>query len=107
MAFLKGHYRPAFEKAFSEAFRELTVQERNVLRLHFLDGLNIDRIGTLFQVHRSTAARWLASARERLMEETRKKAQVALGISPVELDSLLGLVRSQLGVSLHTFFKER
>lgn len=107
MAFLKGHYRPAFEKAFSEAFRELTVQERNVLWLHFLDGLGIDRIGTLFQVHRSTAARWLASARERLMEETRKKVQAELGISAGELDSLLGLVRSQLGVSLHTFFKER
>jgi RNA polymerase sigma-70 factor (ECF subfamily) len=107
LAFLKGHYRPAFERAFGEAFQTLTVEERNVLRLHFLDGLNIDRIGALFQVHRATAARWLASARERLMEETRRKAQAALGISPAELDSLLGLVRSQLGVSLHSFFRER
>jgi len=71
-----------------------------VLRLHLLDGLNIDRIGQLHDVHRATAARWLASAREALAKDTQRILQARLQVSRSEFESLLRLVRSDLDVSL-------
>ncbi|HEX9105397.1 MAG TPA: sigma factor-like helix-turn-helix DNA-binding protein, partial [Polyangia bacterium] len=59
--YLKQRYRPQFEAAFQDALRALDSEQRNVLRLHVLEGLNIEQIGALFKVHRSTVARWIAA----------------------------------------------
>jgi RNA polymerase sigma-70 factor (ECF subfamily) len=99
-AFLKERYQGEFQAALEAAIADLTVQERNVLRLHFLDGLGIDEIGTLYRIHRSTAARWIARGRERLLEATRQHLRERLRVEEAELDSLMRLVRSQLELSL-------
>ena len=52
-------------------------------------------------MHRATAARWIVSAREALVDETKRQLRGRLGVSGAELDSLLGLVRSQIHVSLN------
>ena len=61
---LKQHYREAFRAAFASAMTSLSSEERVLLRQHFIDGLNIDEIAALHHIHRATAARWLAQARE-------------------------------------------
>ena len=42
----------------AEAFAALESRERNLLRYALGDGLSVDAIGTLYRVHRATAARW-------------------------------------------------
>jgi RNA polymerase sigma-70 factor (ECF subfamily) len=80
LAFLKARYRPAFEAALADALSGLDTEERMLLRLHFLDGMSIDRLGMMFGVHRATAARRLASAREALLRTTK-------GLVPIGCES--------------------
>ncbi|HEY2748430.1 MAG TPA: sigma-70 family RNA polymerase sigma factor, partial [Polyangia bacterium] len=98
--YLKERYRPQFKAAFQEALRGLDSEQRNVLRLHVVEGLNIDEIGALFKVHRSTVARWIAAARKKVLDDARKRLRFELGISAGEFDSLAGVVRSQLDLSV-------
>jgi len=98
--YLRQRYAEDFRVAFVDALRALPIEQRNVLRLHLLDGLSIDRIGKLHDVHRATAARWLVNARERLAKDTQRLLQSRLNVSPSEFESLLRLVRSDLDVSL-------
>ena len=57
-------------------------------------------LATMYGVHRATAKRWLASARETLMQRTREHLQAALGVNTVELRSAMDLARSRLELSL-------
>jgi RNA polymerase sigma-70 factor, ECF subfamily len=100
LAIIKNRYRPAFDEALRAAFAGLTPRERLLFRMHFLDGLNIDRIGVVFGVHRATVARWIAAARESLLERLLRGLGERLRIGPAELESLMALVRSGLDVSL-------
>lgn len=98
--YLKERYRPQFKAAFQDALAGLDSEQRNVLRLHVVEGLNIDEIGALFKVHRSTVARWIAAARAKVLEDARARLRFELGISAGEFDSLAGVVRSQLDLSV-------
>ena len=62
--------------------------------------LSIDEIGAALHIHRATAARWIRAASEAVREETRRRLHERLRLTASELDSLVGLVRSQLHLSL-------
>jgi RNA polymerase sigma-70 factor, ECF subfamily len=98
--YLKGRYRALFEAALKATLAALPVDQRNVLRLHFVEGLNIDEIGAVHGVHRATAARWIAAAREAILEGTRKRLRDELELTASEFESIVRLVSSQLEVSL-------
>jgi RNA polymerase sigma-70 factor (ECF subfamily) len=98
---IRARHRADFKRAFEEALRSISKEDRNILRLHLVDGLNIDEIGTIFQVHRATAARWIARCRERVHDETRRILTERLRIGDSELRSILGIVRSQLDLSIN------
>jgi RNA polymerase sigma-70 factor, ECF subfamily len=93
-------YVEVFSAAMQRAFTALEARDRNLLRLHHVDGLTLDRLGALFQVHRATVARWLAQARSRIFEEVESEVKRTLKLSPSEFQSMLGLVRSYLDASL-------
>jgi RNA polymerase sigma-70 factor (ECF subfamily) len=93
-------YETEFRAAFSQAIAALTVRERNLLKQSVLYGATIDDLGALYRVHRATVARWLAAARERLADDTRRRMIAQLGIAPSDYDSIVHLIRSQLDVSM-------
>ena len=97
---MKELYRRAFREAFTAAMGTLDAREKNLLRQHFVDGLTIDEIGPLYEVHRATAARWVSRARERLLDETRREFMKRAKVGPKECESVLRLVRSRLDVTL-------
>jgi RNA polymerase sigma-70 factor, ECF subfamily len=100
----KAQYTAEFSAAIRAACASLPDRERAVLRLHFVEGLGIDQIGSVYGVHRATAARWVGRARTLLHDDTRARLQAELALSPSELESLTALVRSQLEVSLSQLF---
>jgi RNA polymerase sigma-70 factor, ECF subfamily len=100
----KAQYAAAFRKAFAETIATLGERERTLLRQHHLDRLSIDALASLHKVHRATAARWVASARETLLAGIRQRMIQLLAISGSELDSALRMARSQLDVSIHRLF---
>jgi len=105
LAYMKAAYRAAFKEAFQEALDSLLPKERMILKQQIVDGLSIDELGTLYQIHRATAARHVASAREKLLSRTRRTFMLKARISSDECESIMRLVRSQLDVSLHRRLK--
>jgi RNA polymerase sigma-70 factor (ECF subfamily) len=100
LALLKRRYAPDFAAALEDAFARLSNKERTILELHIVGRVSIDELSELYKVGRSTAARWLASARTTLVDETRRELRRKLGLTDSEYDSLAALIRSQLDVSV-------
>ncbi len=100
LAYMKAAYRASFKVAFQEALDSLLPRERLLLKQQIVDGLGIDELGALYQVHRATAARWVQSAREKLLVRTRRTFMLNARISSDECESIMRLVRSQLDMSL-------
>lgn len=98
--YLKMRYRGAYEKAFHEALQTLSDRDKLLLRLQYVDGMNLDRIGDVYRVHRSTVARWRADVRRRVLEGTRMRLHAMVGLSDSEIDSLCRVVRSEMRISL-------
>jgi RNA polymerase sigma-70 factor, ECF subfamily len=105
LAHLRATYKHELKLAFEAALASLSIRERTLLRRHHLDGLSVDDLGALYHVHRATAARWVARARDTLVETTVARLRDRLGVDTVELDSILRLVRSGLDLSLDRLLK--
>jgi RNA polymerase sigma-70 factor (ECF subfamily) len=99
-AYLRARYREHFADALRAALTTLSPRERTYLRVHLVERASTERLGEIHGVSKSTAARWLAAARERLIAETRAQMKARLGLSRSEYESLVGLVRSDIDVSV-------
>jgi RNA polymerase sigma-70 factor (ECF subfamily) len=104
---LRATYTAELKRAFAEAFAHLEVRQRNLLRQHILDDLNIDELAGLYRVHRATCARWLAEARTDLGRGTRSRLVAALRLPPAEVESLLRFLDSDLELSISRILAAR
>jgi len=100
LLYMKDMYRPVFRVAFQEALLSLSPREKTLLKQNLLDGMSIDQIAKIYQVHRATAARWLSSARQSLMDGTRGRFQSRLSIDDGECESIMRMIRSQLDITI-------
>jgi len=100
LGFLKEHYRGEFRTAFVDALGELAPRDRNVLRHHYVHGLTIDEIGTMYGIHRSNAARRIAKARDQLLSGTRRRLVLGLKVDRREFESIMRLIESRIDVSI-------
>jgi RNA polymerase sigma-70 factor (ECF subfamily) len=103
---IQRRYGAAFRDALRDAFAGLEADERSLLRLFYLDGLNLERIAIVFHVSRATTGRRMAAARERLVTDTYRLLRERLNATSEELESLLRVVRSNLEVSLSALLRE-
>jgi RNA polymerase sigma-70 factor, ECF subfamily len=97
---LKRDYRHKFKQSFQRAFARLTHRERNILRYQYLDGLNLEQIGAIYAASRATVARWRATARARLLAETRMIMRDEFHVPLEEFDGGIRLIESAMDVSL-------
>ena len=97
---VKAEYRGAVTAAMHEAARQLEPGDRHLLRQHLVANLSIDQLGAVLGIHRATAARRIARAREQLVVGTRKELATRLALDEVALDEVIGLVMSRLDVSI-------
>jgi RNA polymerase sigma-70 factor (ECF subfamily) len=104
-AYMKERYRGAFEQALGDALRRLPERDRVMLRLQLVNGVSIEKIGTMYSVSQATASRWLAATRERLLDDVKQSLGARLGTSSGELASLAGMVASRLDLSLSALLK--
>jgi RNA polymerase sigma-70 factor (ECF subfamily) len=105
--YLKSRYRTDFTEAFRKAVSSLTSQERNILRLHFVDGLSLSQVGAAYQADKSTISRWISKSRQQLLQRTRDDLGERLHLDTGELDSLMNLVDSQLEMSIDSVLRTR
>jgi RNA polymerase sigma-70 factor, ECF subfamily len=100
LEYLRARSASAFEEAFAEAVGGLSPRERNLLRQHYIDELTIEAVGRLYQVHRATAARWLADVRESVLRGVKEALRRRGALTDSELESLLRMARSGLDFSI-------
>jgi RNA polymerase sigma-70 factor (ECF subfamily) len=107
LAVIQRRYGEMFRAALSDVLAGLDAEERSLLRFHYLDGLNIDRIAIVFHVSRATVGRRLVATRERIARGVHELLRERLSATPQELDSLFRVVRSQIELSLSGLLAER
>lgn len=100
LAALRERYRDDVDAAIRDALANLPEPSRALLRYSVVDGWSIDRIGALYGIHRSSAARRVAAARDELAAAIRMEVSRRLAISIEEVDSIVRLVQSRIDVSL-------
>jgi RNA polymerase sigma-70 factor len=104
---IKRRHHAEFRQAVREASATLSAEDRHLLRLHFADQLSTYELAPLFRVDQSTVSRWLKKARQRVYEETQRRLQAKLGLSPLAFQSYLNFVDSQLDLSISQLLGEK
>jgi RNA polymerase sigma-70 factor (ECF subfamily) len=97
----------ALRNALHDALTKLSPREKTILRLHFLEGMNIDALGDLFGVHRATVARWLVSIRGSLLDGVRGQLSLDIGASPSEAKSLVRLLDGEVHLSIQRLLEHQ
>lgn len=97
---LRDRYQQGFQAALAEALAALPAPQRELLQLHFLQGEKLESIGARLGVNKSTVSRRIAAACDAVMAAAQARMQAQLGINPAEFESLAGVLRSQLHISL-------
>jgi RNA polymerase sigma-70 factor (ECF subfamily) len=97
---LRTLYRAELREALEAALAALADRERALLRLRFVDGLELAQIGRLYRVHESTASRWLSAAVAAVAADARRRLVARLAIGPAVADSIARMVVSGLDLSI-------
>jgi RNA polymerase sigma-70 factor (ECF subfamily) len=100
LALAKARHGPELAASLRTALASLEPRQLLLLRLHHAQGWSVDRLGAMYKVGRSTAARWVGAAREALVETAKRDLRARLKLTSTELDSLVALLQSNLEVSL-------
>jgi RNA polymerase sigma-70 factor (ECF subfamily) len=100
LAVFRRLYQQEVKLAIEEAARSLGVEERNALREHYVRGLTVDQIAEVHGIHRATAARRVQRARDVLIASVKATLTARHGLAGRDLVSIMGLVRSQLHVTM-------
>ena len=100
LSLIKAQYRDAFVAGFAEAVEQLAQRDRNLMNLHFLGGVTLERLAQMYDVHRATVVRWIAAAREAIFAGTRAHVAKTLGAPAEELDEMFALVQSRVELSM-------
>jgi RNA polymerase sigma-70 factor (ECF subfamily) len=107
LATLLHRYRADIGAALAAAIDTLPDKYRAVLRYHYAERLNIEQIGAIYGIHKTTAFRRLEQARNELIERTRDVLKRTLKVDDAGLLSLVRVVSSHLDLTLSGFFRSR
>jgi RNA polymerase sigma-70 factor (ECF subfamily) len=100
LRYLKTLYRAEFRAALEAALGGLPERARLLLRLSYVDGLSLAQLGRLYQVHETTAGRWVHQAAADVAAEARRRLTARLQLSRSSLDSVARMVMSNLDLSI-------
>jgi RNA polymerase sigma-70 factor (ECF subfamily) len=100
LSFLRAQYQDVVDEALRAAIAALDDRSRALLRYSLVERWTVDQVGSAYNVHRATAARWIAAVRTQLGERIRAELAARLEVAVDEVDSIVQLVRSRVDVSL-------
>lgn len=92
----REHFVPAFRTALADLER----RERNLLRLHIVNGVTLATLARSYGVHRATVVRWLSKAREQLLRNICKSLAEIAAVTTDEVAAIVAEIQSQLDLSL-------
>jgi RNA polymerase sigma-70 factor (ECF subfamily) len=102
---IHAQYRVEVETALKIALSRLEPEQREALRLHYIEGLNFEKIGRLLSIDRSNASRRVSGAQRFLLEETKRELERLVPMTAASRDSLLFALKSKININLETVLK--
>lgn len=105
MMMLRSDCAAILRNALEAAIGDLKPRQKTILRLYYVNGLSIDRLATIFRVHRTTAARQIATIREQILQQISHALREAPGLSASDQQSMDALGRSQISFELETLLR--
>jgi RNA polymerase sigma-70 factor, ECF subfamily len=100
LAYVKEHAQDLFADAFKRVLAGLDENGRTILRLHYIDGLTMDQLARLYKTPRSTIARRVAEARQKILEATETLLRDERRLSPSAVASVIRQAKSRLDVTI-------
>jgi RNA polymerase sigma-70 factor, ECF subfamily len=97
---IRENFRRQFEEALEAALSTLDDREKTLYRMHLVDGLPLVHIGNVYGVNHSTISRWLAAAREQVLDAAKSHLKASLSVSSGEFDSIARMLLSQLDLDI-------
>ncbi|HEY1549175.1 MAG TPA: sigma-70 family RNA polymerase sigma factor [Kofleriaceae bacterium] len=98
--YFRATYHVEFKAAFDTALATLTEQQRDLLRLRFVEGMALEAIGERYEVHKTTAFRWLEEAQTALTKRTHNNFQQRTRATVSEMRSIVRVLESNVELSL-------
>jgi RNA polymerase sigma-70 factor (ECF subfamily) len=98
--YVRATYAQQFRAALEVVLVSLDAEDRDILRLYYLEQRNIAEIGASVGAHRSTIARRLNRLREGVLQKTCDELRERLRLEGHELDALLSFARDDVDVSV-------
>ncbi len=92
--------RAKFSKALESEIRSLDSHERNLLRMHFLGRVTLEKLAEMYGVHRATIVRRIAGVREKLADGTKRALAESLGADPRKMETIVEALGKHLDLSL-------
>jgi len=102
---LLERHRADVRTCIERVLSQLDAKDRTILRLHFLDHLNLSEIGRIYGVHRATIARQFLAVRSKLFQELKRALRIELSSSTTEVRSLISFLRADMEMSLERVLK--
>lgn len=96
----RQQHRAEIKQEVAAALATLPARDRMVLRLHLVERLGIDAIAGVASIHRATAARWIARAKDTLALRVRDRLLARWRVSQASFPALRTLLDSQIDLSL-------
>jgi RNA polymerase sigma-70 factor (ECF subfamily) len=96
LEYMRTLYAEQLAEAFREAWNALAGHERYILSLRIFDGMEIDDVARVYNIHRATAGRRTAAARASLISQTRISLRKRLSVGDETLDSILRIVTTSV-----------
>ena len=95
------------QRALQACLEGLPRRSKTVLRMFYVDGLNIDAIGAVYRVHRATVARWMITIRSEVTADLRARLGMASKATSADFRSLVLALRDDIQVSLRRVLQSR
>jgi RNA polymerase sigma-70 factor (ECF subfamily) len=106
LGYFRRRYGKELRDAFASTLAGLRTKERNILHLYFLEEMSSIQIAHLYKVEGATIRLWIKKCRANILRETRRLLAERLKLDSAELDSVMGIVDSQLDVSISRLLKK-
>jgi RNA polymerase sigma-70 factor (ECF subfamily) len=91
---------PRLHESLEATLSALSVDDRMLLKLHYLDGVSLDRLSAIMQLHRATVARRIATLRRQVVAEVGRRLGSRFGTHPSEFRSMWRTFGRHLQVTL-------
>ena len=92
--------RDMVSQCLTTALEQLDAQERLVLNLYFLNGVNLKGIGQFLKAHESTASRLIERLKTQLHKSVNKQLQQKFKVRKTEVPHLIELAQGHLEIDL-------